>query len=140
MLDRRSIDDHSCLKHDGLANAAAAGGYMTSVEASAKRMGGGKLLVRWRGGHYSHARCYWGLVAPDAGADAARAQVLAEQRALFLGFADGAPNVVIVDDPAPDAPAERLRFVLVDSMTGAATLAFGVQTPGGAARGDPSRL
>ena len=98
----------------------------------ARRLGNGKLLIQWSGGHYSHARCFWSLVAPRTGNAPAQdadgheyAKVMLEQRTLFLGFADGAPNIVVVDDPAPEAPASQLRFVLVDTKSNESTPAFG---------------
>ena len=64
----------------------------------------------------------------DATAEAAsdRALVLAASRTLFLGFADGAQNIVVCDDPAPAQSASRLRFLLVDSESGESSPVFGI--------------
>ena len=110
----------------------------------ARRLGNGKLLIQWSGGHYSHAQCFWSLVAPHTGTTlaegqgtdaqeasaASHAKVMAERKTLFLGFADGAPNIVVVDDPAPQAPASQLRFVLVDTKSNESTAVFGCQPCG----------
>ena len=104
----------------------------------ARRLGNGKLLIQWSGGHYSHAQCFWSLIAPRTGTmlatgqgtdaqEASHAKVMAERKTLFLGFADGAPNIVVVDDPAPQAPASQLRFVLVDTKSNESTAVFGCQ-------------
>ena len=93
----------------------------------ARRLDDGKLLVRWSGGQYSHVECYWILLPARAPGEAEKswqdaseppaATVVERGCTLFLGFADGAPNVVVTDDPAPAEDVSRLRFVLVDNGT-----------------------
>ena len=126
----------------------------TTLEA--RRLGDGKIVVRWSGGLYSHVVCFYALIdepatrkggggaataaaATAAGgsgmwrldcggapSEAAAASVVAAGRTLFLGFADGAPNVVVTDDPAPAADAADFRFVLVDNGSNRRSRMFGL--------------
>ena len=145
--------------------AGAQGGTDDDTDAwttlEARRLGDGKLVVRWSGGLYSHVVCYFALIDEPAarkgggGAAAAAAAaataagggsgmwrldggggapseaaaaeaIVAAGRTLFLGFADGAPNVVVTDDPAPAADAADFRFVLVDNGSNRRSRMFGL--------------
>mmetsp|Transcript_102350 Transcript_102350/g.219053 ORF Transcript_102350/g.219053 Transcript_102350/m.219053 type:complete len:164 (-) Transcript_102350:78-569(-) len=89
---------------------------------SVRRLSGGQLLVEWTADYYCyHMRCYWGE-------EADKTAILTARKVLFVGWTDGAENLVVCDDPAPEA--ERLHFVLEDAATRTSSEVFTFVAPG----------
>lgn len=71
---------------------------------------GEKILITYSGGHYGSLAGYFGYT-PD------RDQLLADKNLLFRGFTDGAPNVVLVENPSQN---RRVYVTVFDAMGGGA--------------------
>ena len=65
----------------------------------------GKVAIYWGSPVYSNIAAYYGKVDD-------REQILQDKQMLFLGFADGTPNIISIENPSP---FERLFFVLSDA-------------------------
>jgi hypothetical protein len=65
---------------------------------------GSKIVLHWNSPVYSHIAAYFGYVDN-------RVQILRDRNTLFVGFADGAPNIVGIENPDS---SRRLFFVLFD--------------------------